>query len=630
MANQIKITADTSEVKKSILDLNKTFKDIKGSKIAVFSGEDKKFIKSELKKELALMKSRLKENRDAISDMVEEQQKMVKGSQEELAIRKKILDAYKVQAKLGRELGETQKAKAAMGVGGGGGGGILSQLGGMLSKIPGLAVLATAAMAISKSVEATNQYTGGAANRVALKGLGAREDQFGTADQLARVGLTEQDMIQRRIEATRTLGREGGSTQNIMKQAGFERAFGLEGGTMTGIATQLRGQQGGKAASETAMKLQASVLASGIEDAIGPYLETTTKLLSEINENGTTQTDELIGYMAQLTKDGQRTPEQIAKTFASINSAVQNATGEKSAFLQMAFAKAGIGGGTIGGTKFAMESGGVMGLNKEELAKRGYSPALLANMEKSGMLSGMGQRTGAVLNQFKAAGGLKAGQSISGVSNANQMVMLSNLANNVMGTKGLQGFEALKLMEQVQNKKISRETFDKKMKQMQEENDPVAKRLDDINNTLAGQTDILTNINTNLMENLGKGGAVTRNILKETENTGIQTLGTDVNAINSTGAPQAAGGAMNRAAKFATGGFGGWLYDKIHGPSNAEKFQDQMQIETPTGNKSIFPSAKDIGKEVANAMKQAPMTNNNKVVIKNQLPDGKITERTTK
>jgi len=168
------------------------------------------------------------------------------------------------------------------------------------------------------------------------------------------------------------------------------------------------------------------------------------------------------------------------------------------------------------------------------------------------------------------------------------------------------------------------------MKALQEENDPVAKRLDDINNTLAGQTDILTNINTNIMEGLGKGGAVTRNQMKELENTGLQTTSTAVGAVNASGAPQAVGGFANRAAKYVTGGIGEDLYDMFHGPSKAEKFQDQMQIETPNGNKPIFPNAKDIGKEVAKAMKETPMTNNNKVVIKNQLPDGKITERTTK
>src|SRR6266481_1860901 len=236
MSNQLKISADTSEAKKSILDLGKSMKDIKGSKVAIFSQEDKRFLKTELKRELALMKTKLNENKMAIAQMVNEQSKLVAGTKEELEMRKKIVDAYKVQSKLGKELGEVQKAKRDLPSGGGG---VLSSLTGMLSKIPGLAVLATAALAISKTIQATGQYTAGAANRIKLKGLGVTEDRFGSAEGLARAGLTEQDMIQRRIESTKILGRNGATNEGEMRKAGFEKAFGLEGGTMTGIAGQL-------------------------------------------------------------------------------------------------------------------------------------------------------------------------------------------------------------------------------------------------------------------------------------------------------------------------------------------------------------------------------------------------------
>src|SRR5690606_39539345 len=135
----------------------------------------------------------------------------------------------------------------------------------------------------------------------------------GSAQELARVGLTEQEMIQRRVEATAILGRQGTSQQDEMRKASFERAFGLEGGTMTSISARLRGSFGGQGANEAQMKLQASILAAGIEDAIGPYLESATQLLSAINDTGTQQTAEMTALFAQLTKDGEITPELIAR-----------------------------------------------------------------------------------------------------------------------------------------------------------------------------------------------------------------------------------------------------------------------------------------------------------------------------
>src|SRR6185436_4572430 len=121
MSNKLKISADTSEAKKSILDLGRSFKDIKASKLSIFSEDERKFLKTEFKKELGLIKNRIKENAIEIRKMVDEQQKLVEGSKEELEQRKKILDAYKIQAKLSKEMGQVQGAMKGGGAGDGGG-----------------------------------------------------------------------------------------------------------------------------------------------------------------------------------------------------------------------------------------------------------------------------------------------------------------------------------------------------------------------------------------------------------------------------------------------------------------------------------------------------------------------------
>jgi hypothetical protein len=655
MSSQLKISADTSSVKKSILDIGKSMKDLKGSKIQVFSAEDKKFIKSEMKREIASMKVKLKENKDEISKLVAEQKNLTKGSEKELEVRTKILDGYKTQAKLAKQMSSMQKSSKSGGGIDQSGGGMMGSLMGFARLLPGLAAAATIGYGLMKGSQANDQYRAGVGNRTRLSGLGVDDQNFGSAGELSRVGLTEQDMIQRRIDATSVLGRQGTNNDTEMKKAGFEKAFGLEGGTMTGIAAQFRGSMGGQGATDAQMKLQASVFAAGIEDAIGPYLESATQLLSEINKTGTVQTEEITGLFAQLTKDGDRTPELIAKTFSNINDAVKGATGEQSAFLQTAFGRAGIGGGTLGGTKFAMASGGIMGQDRASLEKRGYNKDLLDNMEKSGMFAGAGQRIGAISDMMRSSGGLKPGENFSDIKDTDRMVGMGNLANNVFGTKGDQGFDALMMLEKVQKKQMSQKQFNEKLKEMQEGKDPTVSRLDKINGTLAGQTDVLEKINTNLMEALGKEAVKPTNQLKRMDNEGIIGVTNVTGAINDSGATQLAGDAGTGLGKaMNSGGMGGKLYDMLNGSI------DQKQFELNTSDDAIIRkakdkrdagtgfvgmsdeqieakvrdslaknlTAKDIGKEVANALKDSPIVNKNNTRI--QMPDGKVIDRINK
>lgn len=660
MSAKLKISADTTDVKKSLLDLAKSMKDLKTSKVSIFTQEDKRMLKGELKKEIGALKDKIKQNREEIHKFVDAQKAVVKGSKEELEVRKQILEAYKVQAKLAKQLGQAQKYQKD--IPGGGGGGIMDKMmsGGMsllamMPKMLGVGALATGALAITRGVQGTQQYNAGVGNRNQLKGLGVFDENFGGAGDLSRVGLSEQDMVQRRIDATKVLGRSGTSNDIEMRKAGFERAYGLDGGTMTGIASQFRGQVGGAGATDMQMKLQASVMAAGIEDAIGPYLESAVSLLTSINENGTANTTEMMGILAQMTKDGGRTPEQMSKMFGGINSAVQGASGESSAFLQTAFARGGIGGKTIGGTKFAMSSGGIMGLNRDELAKRGYNKDLLNSMDQSGMFSGVGSRTNAIMAQFRESGGLKSGERISDIKDTDRMVGMNNLANNIFGTKGGQGFDALMMLEKVQSKQMTQKQFDAKLKEMQEGKDPSLARLDRINSTLSGQTEVLNNINTNLLEALGKQGIVAQNAMTKGDNQVITGATNLAGAVNSTGVVEGAGNAAEASGNYINSGrMGGDLYDALNSkrdkyrmdratddkainqqrrkmlkqwhPDWSNKQIDQHIKDKPLQNN--VPTAKEIGKEVAQALRENPI----RATLKNEvrLPDGTITDRTGK
>lgn len=613
--SQLKISADTSEVKKSLLDLSKNLKGLGSAKVSIFTEADKRFMNTELKKELTAMKTRLKENRNEIKNMIESQKELVKGSEQELEVRRKIIDAYKTQSKLGREMGDLKALKKG-GIPAGGGGGIgdmlMSGLSG-IGKLLGGGALAVGAMGIAKGIQGTNQYVGGASNRVRLKGLGVDEDSFGSAKQLAGAGLTEQEMIDRRIQATSILGRQGTDNNNELQKAMFERSNGLQGGTMTGVSASLRGNFGGQGANEAQQKLQATIIASGIEDALAPYLETMTSLLSNINDNGVTNTSDVTALMAAFTKEGQRTPEQMGKTFQGMNSAIQGSSGDQNAFLQSAFAKAGIGGSTIGGTKYAIEAGGLFGLDKNAMAKRGYNPELLKSMEAQGQFRGVGDRAEATLNTFKSQSSMNPNQSIESVTDANQMEGMNNMANSMFGTKGGQGFDALKLLQKVQDNKMKPKEFEEQLQKMKDSKDPQVERLEKINSSLAGQTDILTNIDTNLAESLGKEGVQVRNQAKTLENTGTAAATDVAKAVNNSGATQAVGGAVNRGATAVTSGS---LGEKLYNVTHPNEIQ-------PSNAPTIDPEP--MAKAISNVLKNLGITNN--ISIKNNPNSSRVTDK---
>jgi hypothetical protein len=642
MTASLKISADTTPIKKSLLDVAKSFEQIKSSKVSIFSSEDKKFLKGELQKEIGAISSKIKSNRDEISKMINEQSKLIDGSEEELALRLKIVDAYKHQATLSKELGNAHQAKKEAEMGDGSTG-FQKKIFGVLGTI----VAAAATYAITRTIQATNQYSAGIEPRNKLKGLGVQDENFGTPQELARVGLSEQDMVQRRADATATLGRQGTSQDTEMKKAGFERAFGLNSGTMTGVATQFRSTMGGAGATDAQMKLQAATLASGIEDALGPYLDSATKLLSSINDNGATNTEEMTKAFAMLVKDGTRTPEMISQAFAGINEAVKNATGEKSAFLQTAFARAGIGGGTIGGTKFAMESGGIMGLDEEALKKRGdYNPKLLANMKKEGLFKGVGDRTEAIKGMFKEMGGLGKDEKISQVTDTQRMYGMGNVASNILGIKDPQkAFDALLLMEKLQEKQMTKEDFDKQFKDIVTgDKDPVAKRLEDINTSLSGQTALLSKIQENTAQQLGKQGVVAANAAKQMDTEGVRGLTTVGKDINDTGIVKKTGDVVSKGMSFLNDAATKYdknvfdyekdssnkIFDIIDKKRAEKKAEEEGTTKQPDqSSATAFPTAKDIGTEVANAMSKVPRGQPT-VVNQIRLPDGKVSENTMK
>lgn len=631
---QIKITSDVKEVKKSILGLSKDLKNLGQSKVALFTAEDRKFLKGELKRELSAMHGQLARNRAEIEKMLQAQKGLVKGSKEEAENRLKLLQAYKTQ----QNLFEKAKATEARGAGAFGGGGGTRGGGGMLSALGGRGLIAglLAAAGIAKvasfagqaAVRGGQTYAAGASNRLAITGLGASNIGPGQEANLARVGLTEDEANDRRVTALRRLGRRAGSAQNIMQQSGFERSYGLEGGSLLNTATALRANFGGEGADDAQRRIQASIIANGLDEALGPYLESMTGLLDSINENGISATDEVINVLGSLQRTSGRTAEQNSKAILGLNSSIKGSSGESNAFLQQAFAEAGIGGGRLGGTQDAISGGGITGLNAEQLAKEGYNPELIKNLGTQGFLGdsrgGVQARASAILKQIKGRSGLSG--PLSSITSAEQYGAVGGVAASGLNLPNAdEGFRQAQLLEQVAKGGITGDKAEKILADLEKGALP-EKRLEDVNKTLSGLVDVANSINKNVEISAGALGGAKLIILGKEIDTGTQrAAGVAASAADKSGLLDFNLGVARGANTAAFGelpGAGNLPVTGGRAQAAGEALPSALGETIQAFSSSVGAFSRSVGKLVPN------LRGGSSVTIRNG--DGTITDKTTR
>lgn len=575
MANKsLKITADVSEVKKSILSLSKTLGKLDGkrTKLSIFDEKEKSFITDELSKSLEIMNTKFKANKVVISELISEQQKLERGVKAELTIRDKITAALKDQVKLGKQIDSAQGDLKQLG-GGGGGSAMFGGIKKFMSKSiigAGAAVLANG---VSLAVQSDKQVRQGIGNRVRAQGLGIKENELvrGSATQLANAGLSSPELIQRRVDTTAQFGLEAGSEQAVTQRSAFERSRGLEGGLMEQLMSVLRPSLGGAGANDAQLALQASTQAAGLKEALGPSLEVMADLLSDINKNGLASTGEMIRLFSGIASEKVRTPEQVATVIRTINDAMKNSSGEANAFFQVAYSQAGIGGGTIGGTRLAVEDG-LFAPSAEKLAGRGYGEKLLSEMKSAKLLGGdesSRDRVDATLSQVRQLGGLEEGQKLGEVS-LNERNTISTFMNSVFGTKGSQGFDTALAMESRGKGEITEKELKEKLAGFKAQNDPSFENLKEINASLTGNTQILETINQTLKDELGLSLLPATNILIGVQNTALESL----QFLAASEAAKISVESAQTATDFALGGLGSSTFEVV------ESFGDKLSSWT--------------------------------------------------
>jgi hypothetical protein len=389
--NKIKISADVSAIKKSLLDVSKEVKNLGKSKVAIFDQNQKNFLEREAKKHLSDIRQEMEKNNKKMLLATKLLNKEGRSLKEQMQTRKKMTAIIKEQVKLQKDAAKLQDVSSSMAAKPGSGG-IMSRIRGMMpggmgmgSLLKGGALglaLGVGGFAVGRARAANNTFNTGINDRLALRGRGVGDMTLNDREGAAAVGLNSQSMRRSRLASMDIFGEAGSTQQAVMQRAAFERNFGLQQGTSRNIGSQLRGTLGGSGAQEATMQIQASLIASGITDEIGPYLETAANMLSEINEKGITFSGAAMGLLAQLASQDGVSAERAGRLATGIDSAIRGSSGESNAFFQQVFSRAGIGGGTLGGIQAAIRSGGFFGANTN-------ADALISGSDKA-----MFQRTG--------------------------------------------------------------------------------------------------------------------------------------------------------------------------------------------------------------------------------------------
>lgn len=354
----IKGVADFKDFEKTIKGLRNTVESSFGKKgIKLFDESSVSIIKKDLNAALSDSKETLKSLR---KEAVEITKQFINASNDE----KKHGELVKKRLETTRRILETHKLintlqGAQIGAPEGGGG-----LGGALGMAGGFALAAGALVggaAISRGKAGFGAYQQGVPDILKLSGMGISPIQNGAGRAGAtELGYNQFDVLQTQLGANSAFGKTGaGGEQNRLNNIlTSSRGLGLDPGEITGAGNQLRAAGGTEQAQKQVGMILEKAFTNGMDKSqASHFLSASTELLSSINETGMSSTEKMISALSDIVGKGAMSPEQAARSFANINSAISGSGGESNAFFQAAAARGGLGGGTIQGTQFAVRQG---------------------------------------------------------------------------------------------------------------------------------------------------------------------------------------------------------------------------------------------------------------------------------
>ena len=502
----IKINADVSAVKKSLQEITQSARALGKSPIDLLSPTTVKMLQGEANNQLGELQTKAKNLRNEIEAQARAVDKATRGTQKYAAAMQKLVSLSKEAVSTQGQIGQAKTQAGGFGGSGvGRAGGLLGRLGGARglagAAVGGLAAAGGAALAYGggRVLAGHQKYQQGIGQRIQLRGLG-QDPAIQDSQRAAAAGLDQSELRGRRISDIKSLGSAAGGESGTLKRAEYERSFGLEGGSLAGLAGQTRGAVGGKAAASDIQKTLESAVSAGLQDAdIGNYLETAVGLLQNIDSSGIKDRASMLQALSDVTRATKDSPEQIARGLGNLDSAISGSSGEANAFFQQAFSKQG--GGTIGGAQFAVE-GGLAGQDLNRVA--GLSEA--QRKQLGGLAGGgAGKRANSILKQFKAQG-IDVERLRSGKASQSEQIVAGRFAKQLFGTKtSAEGLGQLGLLSEVakggpggkaaqQKLKDAQKTLEEKsvdsLKKIAGSQEGVIQRLDkiiDINNEKIGE-----------------------------------------------------------------------------------------------------------------------------------------------
>jgi hypothetical protein len=201
----------------------------------------------------------------------------------------------------------------------------------------------------------------------ALQGRGNRAISTGE-----KLGYNEGDVLGMQESASRAFGKAGNQREDenrVMNMMVASRGLGLDPSQITAGGNALRAAGGTDFASKQMASMIERAFRSGMDESqASAYLSSAVGLLTQINSDGTSNTDKMLTVMTGLSKTNM-SPELAARSLGGLNSAISNSSGDANAFFQGAYSRAGLGGGSMMGSMFAVRQG-LNGVNIGDLTKQ--------------------------------------------------------------------------------------------------------------------------------------------------------------------------------------------------------------------------------------------------------------------
>lgn len=534
MAYSIKVSADVQSFKKDIMGLAKEIdKGLSNKrKIQLFDKDTREFLEKGAKnaiegirKEVVKLEDANKKIVDVLRNQNTQEEEMKRRQTELIRNKKKILDLEKdiskTQEAASRVLGGTSKGGQFMGGFKGSFGGI----GGLLGKIPGLGGMAGAmgggggmmgalgglaggglmglgSLAVGRMFNGYNTFDQNKGSMIGMMGRGFSREEASTRNPQAQaLGLNAEDMRNLQLQATDVFGRSGAGNQKVLDIQRNARGLGIGADQMIGAGQGLRQQLGLSGGQKAFAKLQATLISTELDGAIGPFLETTANMLTQINEHGIGLDSAALAVMSSFGNAKGMSPEMTQKVFSGLDQSIKGATGENAAFYMSALTSSGIGAGSLGGAQMA-QSQGLFGGDASKLRERGFIPkkeldelqgqGIISDDSKQGV-SAFKKRAGAISGLY---GKVTAGMGASGKA---------LVASKLTGIQDpLAAREAMGILEQASKRDLTGKEK-KKLEDLQKTpQEQMGDRLKEIADSAAGQLEVAQKFKEDMAEALGE------------------------------------------------------------------------------------------------------------------------------